>query len=137
MLLGSYRPRRHVGYRHRRMVARKSFNSFCRSLLIPLPIAPRTHVSNSGTNGTQHPPIPASSVSSERLFSRAKQVSTDRRTQLGADVFEAIEALNFNWSRSLVDYVRVNSARSEEVELDEDIMPFLVLEEEEELFRGD
>ena len=82
-------------------------------------------------------PIPASSVSSERLFSRARQVSTDRRTQLGADVFEAIEALHFNWSRSLVDYARVNSARSEEVELDEDIMPYLVLEEEEDLFRNE
>lgn len=61
-------------------------------------------------------------------------MSTDRRTQLGADVFEAIEALNFNWSRSLVDYARVNSARSEEVELEEDLAPFLILEDEDALF---
>ncbi|EKM48247.1 uncharacterized protein PHACADRAFT_70898, partial [Phanerochaete carnosa HHB-10118-sp] len=40
--------------------------------------------------------IPASSVSCERLFSRAKLVNTDRRSSLGSDIFEALEALNFH-----------------------------------------
>lgn len=39
--------------------------------------------------------IPALSVFCERLFSCAKQVATDRRSQLGANIFEAIECLNF------------------------------------------
>lgn len=82
-------------------------------------------------------PIPASSVSSERLFSCAKQVSTDRRTQLAPNVFEAIEALNLNWSRSIEDHARINSARTEEIELDEDLAQFLVLEEEEEFYESD
>ena len=64
-------------------------------------------------------------------------MSTDRRTQLGADVFEAIEALNFNWSRNIVEYARINSARSEEIELDEDLTPFKILEVEKELYRDE
>lgn len=66
--------------------------------------------------------IHASSVSCERLFSRAKLVNTDRRSSLGADVFEALEALNFHWRDTIVDYARANSGRMEEAELEQPLL---------------
>lgn len=62
-------------------------------------------------------PIPASSVSVERQFSRAAEVSTDRRSRLGPDLFEWLECLNNHWRHDIVDLARLNSAEIEEVEL--------------------
>lgn len=64
-------------------------------------------------------PIPASSVAVERLFSRAKQVSTDRRSRIGADLFEWLQCLSHHWRGTIVDYAKVNSAIIEEVLLDD------------------
>ncbi len=64
-------------------------------------------------------PIPASSVAVERLFSRAKQVSTDRRSRIGADLFEWMECLSHHWRPTIVDYAKVNSSNVEEIELDD------------------
>nr|VWO96606.1 C2H2-type domain-containing protein [Ganoderma boninense] len=64
-------------------------------------------------------PIPASSVAVERLFSRAKEVSTDRRSRIGADLFEWLECLSHHWRPTIVDYAKVNSAAVEEVDLDD------------------
>lgn len=62
-------------------------------------------------------PIPASSVSVERLFSRCKQVSTDCRSRLGPELFEWLQCLSHYWRKDIVDYARSNSAEVEEVEL--------------------
>ena len=81
-------------------------------------------------------PIPASAVSCERLFSRAKQTATDRRSRLGSDVFEAIECLNVHWRNDLVDYARANTAAAavEDVQLEEELTEYIPLEEEQEVF---
>ncbi len=76
-------------------------------------------------------PIPASSVGSERLFSRAKQVATPRRTRLDPAVFEAVESLHYHWKRDLVDHARVNSGTAEIIE--DEIAEFVVMAEEEEM----
>lgn len=78
-------------------------------------------------------PIPASSVASERLFSRAKEVSTARRSRLGADAFEWIECLAHHWADQIVDYARLNSAEIEEYDLDD----FVELCELDEMLRDD
>ena len=77
-------------------------------------------------------PIPASSTSCERLFSRAKLASTDRRSRLGVEIFEAIECLNFHWKKSIVDFAKVNSQTPLEL-TEDDLAGFDVLEEEAEL----
>ena len=64
-------------------------------------------------------PIPASSVAVERLFSCAKQVSTDRRSRIGADLFEWLQCLSHHWRGTIVDYAKVNSSTVEEVLLDD------------------
>lgn len=76
-------------------------------------------------------PVPASSVSVERLFSRAKEVSTDRRSRLGPDVFEWLECLNYYWRTLIVDYARANSDQVEECE----ILDYVVMVEEDEMLR--
>lgn len=80
-------------------------------------------------------PIPASSVSCERLFSRAKLTSTDRRSRLGPDLFEALECLKYNWKDKVVDYARANAQEVEEVF--EDILDYQVLQEQDELYGED
>lgn len=76
-------------------------------------------------------PVPASSVSVERLFSRAKEVSTDRRSRLGPDVFEWLECLNYYWRPLIVDYARANSDHVEECEL----LDYIMMVEEDEMMR--
>ncbi|OJT02272.1 Zinc finger BED domain-containing protein RICESLEEPER 2 [Trametes pubescens] len=78
-------------------------------------------------------PIPASSVAVERLFSRASQVATDRRSRLGPDVFEWIECLNHYWRPQIVDFARCNSQQVEDVDLSE----YAVFYEVEELYAED
>lgn len=78
-------------------------------------------------------PIPASSVAVERLFSRASQVATDRRSRLGPDVFEWIECLNHYWRPQLVDYAHMNSQQVEDI----DMSDFAVFYEVEELYAED
>ena len=80
-------------------------------------------------------PIPGSSVSCERLFSRTKQVTTDRRSSIGPDLIEALECLQYNWKGNIIDWARVNSRSIEEVDVDDDFS--LILNDEEELYTGD
>lgn len=79
-------------------------------------------------------PIPASSVSVERLFSRAKLVATDQRARLGSKTFESMECLNYKWSREMVDYARLNTAAAEEVELERKLEEFTLLEENDIMY---
>lgn len=70
----------------------------------------------------------------ERLFSRAKEVSTDKRTRLGADVFEALQSLHYLWLGNIPDYARLKSLDREEV----DMMDFeMMAQEEVELYSSD
>ncbi|OJT06528.1 Zinc finger BED domain-containing protein RICESLEEPER 2 [Trametes pubescens] len=78
-------------------------------------------------------PIPASSVAVERLFSRAREVSTDRRSRLGPDLFEWLECLHHFWRSQIVDFARINSEQVEDV----DLMEFSAFYEVEELFDDD
>ena len=75
-------------------------------------------------------PIPVSSVAVKRLFSRAKQVGTDRCSRIGADLFEWLECLSHHWRPTIVDYAKANSAVVEEVLLDD----FVAYYEVDELF---
>ena len=82
-------------------------------------------------------PIPGSSVSCERLFSHAKQVTTDRRSSIGPDLIEALECLQYNWKGNIIDQARVNSHSVKEVD-DVDLDEFsLILKDEGELYTGD
>ena len=60
-------------------------------------------------------PIAAASVGAESLFSRAKEVSTDRRSWLDPDMFEQIECLKYHWMRSTPDHVRANHEEAEDL----------------------
>ena len=81
-------------------------------------------------------PIPGSSVSCEQLFSRAKQVTTDRRSRIAPDLIEALECLQYNWKGNIIDWARLNSRSVEEVDIDLDDFS-LILKDEEELYAGD
>lgn len=74
-------------------------------------------------------------MSCERLFSRTKQVTTDRRSSIGPDLIEALECLQYNWKGNIIDWARVNSRSIEEVDVDDDFS--LILNDEEELYTGD
>ena len=74
-------------------------------------------------------------MSCERLFSRTKQVTTDRRSSIGPDLIEALECLQYNWKGNIIDWARVNSHSIEEVDVDDDFS--LILNDEEELYTGD
>ena len=76
--------------------------------------------------------VAAASTGIESLFSRAKEVVTDRRTRLDPVVFKQIECLNYHWKDKIVDYVRLNEV-IEELEFQE----FEYLEREEEMFSDD
>lgn len=78
--------------------------------------------------------IPASSVSSERLFSRAKLVSTDHRSRLGGEIFEAIECLHYHWHNGTVDLARENSRQAEEVSVDDELQEFIPLKKVQDLY---
>ena len=75
-------------------------------------------------------PIAGASTGVESLFSRAKEVTTDRRSRLDADVFEEIECLNYYWKHKIVDYAKVNQDTVEEIEIED----FEFLESQEGLF---
>ena len=74
-------------------------------------------------------------MSCEQLFSRTKQVTTDRRSSIGPDLIEALECLQYNWKGNIIDWARVNSRSIEEVDVDDDFS--LILNDEEELYTGD
>ncbi|EIW57565.1 hATC-domain-containing protein, partial [Trametes versicolor FP-101664 SS1] len=78
-------------------------------------------------------PIPASSVAVERLFSHAKQVSTDRRSRLGPDLFKWLECLSHHWRPQIVDYARLNSQEIEDI----DLLEYTGFYEVEELLQDD
>lgn len=64
-------------------------------------------------------PAQASSVPCERLFSGAKQIAVDRRSRLGADLFEKLQMMKYAWRDSMTDLAAWNSAQVEEVSLEE------------------
>ncbi len=53
-------------------------------------------------------PVPAASVGAESLFSRSKEVTTDRRSRLDPDLLEQIQSLSWAWKGTLPDYARIN-----------------------------
>jgi hypothetical protein len=64
-------------------------------------------------------PAQVSSVPCERLFSAGKAIADDRRSRLGADRFEQLQMLKFEWKDSLTDLAAWNSEQVEEVDMDE------------------
>ncbi|TFK82993.1 hypothetical protein K466DRAFT_628748, partial [Polyporus arcularius HHB13444] len=79
-------------------------------------------------------PIPAASTGAESLFSRAKEVTTDRRSRLDPDILEEIECLSWHWKGTLPDYATVNE---DTVEVVEGLKEYEFLESQEALFVDD
>lgn len=61
-------------------------------------------------------PIQASSVPCERLFSGAKGTATEKRARTGAEHFEELQVMKFEWKPDVYDYAKWNSAQVELVE---------------------
>jgi len=59
----------------------------------------------------------ASSVPCERLFSRSKQIATDRRACLGPQVFEELVIMKSAWGPELHDMAAWSAAQVEEISL--------------------
>ncbi len=79
-------------------------------------------------------PIPAASTGAESLFSRAKEVTTDRRSRLDPEILEQVECLSWHWKGTLADYARINE---DTVEVVEGLEEFKFLESQETLFFDD
>ncbi len=79
-------------------------------------------------------PIPAASTGAESLFSRAKEVTTDRRSRLDPDILEEIECLSWHWKGMLPDYASINE---DTVEVVKGLEEFEFLESQEALFVDD
>lgn len=69
-------------------------------------------------------PIQASSVPCERLFSGSKQTADERRTKLGAKVFEQLQIMKFAWRNNPQDFAAMNSNIIEDIYMHE-YMDFL------------
>ena len=74
-------------------------------------------------------PVAGATVGVESLFSRSKELLTDRRSRLAPKVVEQIQCLEHNWSPNIVDLARENEKIREEIYMQE----FEFLEEEEQL----
>jgi hypothetical protein len=64
-------------------------------------------------------PVQASSVPCERLFSAGKEVADERCARLGAQRFEQLQMLKFEWRGTNMDYSAWNSSQVEDVRIDE------------------
>ena len=53
------------------------------------------------------------------MFSSSKQVATERRSSLGADLLEQLLVMKSIWQRDIVDWSVVNSGMVEEVHVKE------------------
>jgi hypothetical protein len=60
-------------------------------------------------------PAQASSVPCERVFSGSKQIATDRRSCLGATVFEELVIMKSAWGPDLYHMSAWNAAQTDEV----------------------
>ena len=60
-------------------------------------------------------PAQASSVPCEHVFSGSKQIATDRRSCLGAIVFEELVIMKSAWGPELYDMSAWNAAQTDEV----------------------
>ena len=60
-------------------------------------------------------PVAAATVGVESLFSRSKELLTDRRSRLSPIVVDQIQCLEHNWKRKIVDLVRANERMQEEL----------------------
>lgn len=74
-------------------------------------------------------PAAGATVGAECLFSRCKQVTTDRWSRLSPHVLEQIQCLEHNWHGTIVDYAALNDAQHEEIYMRD----FEDIEEEEKL----
>lgn len=64
-------------------------------------------------------PCQASSVPCERLFSASKQVTTERRSRLGADRLEQLLVMKSAWQGTMVDWAAMNSRAVDEIEIND------------------
>jgi hypothetical protein len=64
-------------------------------------------------------PVQASSVSCERLFSGGGEIADDCRSRLGAERFEQLQMLKFDWQDTISDHALENSERVDVVDMDE------------------
>ena len=55
----------------------------------------------------------------ERLFSSSKQVTTERRSCLGSNRLEQLLVMKSAWMDTIVDWVAINSAAVEEIEMND------------------
>ena len=74
-------------------------------------------------------PVAGATVGVESLFSRSKELLTDRRSRLAPKVVEQIQCLEHYWSSDIVDLARENEKIREEIYMQD----FEYFEEEEEL----
>lgn len=85
-------------------------------------------------------PIQASSVPCERLFSSAKEITTDKRSRLGPVRFEQLQMLKHHWRSGIIDLALWNLGHEEEmVYVIEDFEDMLQVDEEfkaEEMEKG-
>ncbi|KAH9947640.1 hypothetical protein B0H21DRAFT_853283, partial [Amylocystis lapponica] len=63
--------------------------------------------------------IPMSSVLCKQLFSQAKEVSIDKCSRLGADIFEALQCLYYHWQDTIVDFAHLNLLKVKELDMAE------------------
>ena len=64
-------------------------------------------------------PIQASSVPCERVFSSAKETTTDRRNKLMPDLMEALQMLKFSFKKNSLSFTQGMSKETELSDLDE------------------
>lgn len=85
-------------------------------------------------------PIQASSVPCERLFSSAKEITTDKRSRLGPVRFEQLQMLKHHWRGGIIDLALWNLGHQEQmVYVVEDFEDMLQVDEEhmaEEMEKG-
>ncbi len=76
-------------------------------------------------------PVAAASTGAESLFSRAKEVTTDRRSRLDPELLEQIQTLSWHWKGTLPDYASINQETVEVV--GEEIKEFEFMESQDAL----
>ncbi len=60
-------------------------------------------------------PAAGAMVGAESLFSRCKEVTTDRQSRLSPHVLEELQCLEHNWRDDIADYATFNEAQREEI----------------------
>ena len=60
-------------------------------------------------------PVAAATVGVESLFSRSKELLTDRRSRLSPIVIDQIQCLEHNWKHKIIDLAHANERMQEEL----------------------